>query len=299
MHASMNRIFHVPIRLIILFALIRERDFSYKDYNYCNAKCFGNKHAACQDGESPKPCLIKCPKNFKHGGYTFPTDEQREKILHIHNSMRNRVAGGLETQYGDLNGKKFSDVQILSWNYESEFIASCNAQTCLLKHDACRTLENKTYCGQNGGERTGATATPSYFEKPYAFDVTVNNWYKEVRNCDGCRYDKYPPKENVPGKDVRHFTQFIWAKTKYIGCAYFCYTDDQKKQKVVLWCNYCPSGNYANQPVMIEGAPGPDCGKDKRYPYLCGVQEPLLATVIFSHKQIYLTFIISILIRFL
>lgn len=55
---------------------------------------------------------------------------------------------------------------------------------------------------------------------------------------------------------IGHFTQVIWAKSRYVGCGYtyYHYTGGVGyPYKQLYTCNYGPSGNYRGKPVYQEG----------------------------------------------
>ncbi|XP_049519748.1 adhesive plaque matrix protein-like [Dermacentor silvarum] len=74
-------------------------------------------------------------------------------------------------------------------------------------------------------------------------------------------YGLYPPK-NVPhftpikGVKIGHFTQVIWAKTRFVGCGYVYYNVDMKADFPHMkqyTCNYAPTGNYVGEPIYKQG----------------------------------------------
>lgn len=50
------------------------------------------------------------------------------------------------------------------------------------------------------------------------------------------------------GKQIGHYTQFVWGKTTKIGCGAMKYQDG-RFNKFYLVCNYGQAGNFLGEPV--------------------------------------------------
>lgn len=59
-----------------------------------------------------------------------------------------------------------------------------------------------------------------------------------------------------------HYTQMIWAKTEYIGCARISYRP-QNKNRIYQYivCNYGPAGNFLGSDIYEIGIPCSQCPK--------------------------------------
>lgn len=72
------------------------------------------------------------------------TPKMRNFILEIHNSYRNKLAGG--------NVKGFNPAKRMAsmkWNMEFEYLSMLNLLQCQMKHDKCRPTPRYRYVGQN------------------------------------------------------------------------------------------------------------------------------------------------------
>lgn len=80
---------------------------------------------------------------------------------------------------------------------------------------------------------------------------------------------------------IGHFTQFVRAEAKALGCAMATYIEkgDKEWRKTYLVCNYSFGnlGGYVNPYAEVdkETDAGSKCtsGKDGKYPVLCGPNE--------------------------
>lgn len=68
-----------------------------------------------------------------------------------------------------------------------------------------------------------------------------------------------------------HYTQGVWAETRYIGCAYSqCPTPtwdptsfDKSWVRLFVVCNYYPAGNFYNRFPYESGTPCSNCPDDR------------------------------------
>jgi hypothetical protein len=119
------------------------KQFDFTKFDYCsiNANCKhkGDKHSACD-------CKLIGPR-------TLLTDDLvqfRQDVLDKHNELRNMFASGKEThQY--MFGKTASNMMVLNYDLELEYIARCYGGYFVKSHDKCRIYHDKTPVGQNLG----------------------------------------------------------------------------------------------------------------------------------------------------
>ncbi|XP_075539176.1 cysteine-rich venom protein-like [Dermacentor variabilis] len=113
--------------------------------------------------------------------------------------------------------------------------------------------------GQNLGLQFATYAPTGPDWKP-----VIEDWFNE--------YADYPPSlvSGFPRRPTRkatgHFTQVIWAKTRYVGCgyAYFIATGTHLPHTRKYTCNYYASGNVVTRPVYQSGATCSACPSSTR-----------------------------------
>lgn len=256
------------------------QDPHYNRLTYCQLDCGSSIHTICETGY---PCHDICRYGYN---FRFLSDNQRESILNQHNEMRNWIASGNESAGHQQFAKtEATNMRVLSWSKEAEYIASCVAKRCDAEGDGCRTLANGMDCGQNFYIQTPIRGMDlkKIFQENLIFEEIITKWYKDFRNYKRVYKEEYEDwKNNVSGvfsettysPNVKYFSQLVWAKTQFVGCAYNVYRF-RNSDHALLYCNYCPSGNVIGHPIYEVGDQRPYCGADERYPYLCGIQVPL------------------------
>ena len=231
--------------------------------DYCNKTlCQGDTlHTMCEHpDETPGPACLKI--------YSKPiTESDKEELLELHNSRRERIASGKETNSKGGPLPSAANMGVFTWNDEIAKIAQRSALTCIYRHDKCRDLK-MMYLGQNI-----ASCSHSVGDKgPANLTALALIWYDtEVIH--------FSP-DNIHNIDVTHeighFTQWAWAETYKLGCGTTSFwTESPTGWKNYLVCNYGPSGNWMGADMYIPGPPcskcpnGTTCGGDPRYPSLC------------------------------
>jgi len=171
--------------------------------------------------------------------------EQKKLIVETHNFLRGRVANGSEPH---LAGYPAADMIQLQWDEELALGAQLWANQCQFKHDKERGV-----CRFRVGQNlyiAGSMGIPSY-DWPKA----IKAWYDEVVvfNGDVSRYFF----SSVTG----HFSQIVWARTRYIGCgaiSYTGYNGDGRFNTAYYVCNYGEAGNFQGRPIYTKG---PACSR--------------------------------------
>ncbi|KAH7959611.1 hypothetical protein HPB49_012466 [Dermacentor silvarum] len=209
---------------------------------------------ACYRRRNPQHTACKPRNSWCKIKVSHVTSEQRALILKLHNQFRSQTA------LGRLPGfRSAADMQELLWDHELAYGAQAHAFLCTtpdgdLKHD---NIEDRfTNRFPKTGQNLAWEARSHYIEGPN-WTWVMDGWFTK-------EYRLYPPN-NVPnftpikGVKIGHFTQIIWAETRYVGCGYVYYNVDMKADFPHMkhyTCNYGPTGNYVGEPIYKEG---PSC----------------------------------------
>ncbi|XP_044763287.1 venom allergen 5-like [Coccinella septempunctata] len=254
----------VPIVLLVLLSLSALVS-SGPSFNYCSLKCRGDIHTVCARRHRCGPVSGCNPIE--------PTVEFREFMVKEHNELRNKIASGSDgSQYSNKGAKNMNAV---SYDLELEYIAQCWANVChTLEHDKCRNSK-RFPCGQNIYWGSNSNETKD----------AVRAWYGEIQYMTNPAWiDKLarPGEPNAYPNDKKmrgHFTQVVWAKTKYIGCARVRYGKNNIESQLI--CNYGPAGNFVGESIYKMAGDhsqiASECkdGKNSEYGSLCGRIEPV------------------------
>jgi hypothetical protein len=244
-----------------------EEKEDFMTFDYCKLNCQNAKHSACN-------CKMRAPRIYNDDGVV----EYRQAVLDKHNTLRNMVASGNES-HEILYGKTASNMMVINYDLELEYIAKCFGGYYTYGHDSCRRTVDKAYVGQNlaGTGNNYSTAHRDNMER----------WYNEVKLIDQ-EYYMFPhfngttPIEGL----IYHFTQFIWATTTHVGCARIWNPKNEANGgawRYTMLCNYRAlkgkSMNAVGQLVFKLGAPCSECPSgmtcNDKYTSLCGKLEPV------------------------
>ncbi|KAH9377407.1 hypothetical protein HPB48_008585 [Haemaphysalis longicornis] len=173
-------------------------------------------------------------------------------ILKVHNDFRSKVAQGRLPPF-----RPAADMQELVWDDELAEVAQAHADLCTdtggegrLKHDlqGDRTTAKFPYVGQNLASQYGVGQVQEDWRD------AIERWYNESAYYSPNRIAVYTSTKGSP-VPVGHFTQVIWANTRYLGCGYLqYYVRGGRWTDVFLYtCNYGPGGNIVRQSVYQEG----------------------------------------------
>jgi hypothetical protein len=118
---------------------INQFDFTKFDYCSLNANCNhkGDKHSACD-------CKLTGPRTI----ISEDLVKFRQDIIDKHNELRNMFASGKETNE-HMFGKTASNMMVLNYDLELEYIARCYAGYFVKDRDKCRMSHDKIPVGQN------------------------------------------------------------------------------------------------------------------------------------------------------
>ncbi|KAG7190774.1 hypothetical protein KM043_006845 [Ampulex compressa] len=206
--------------------------------DYCKMQScveYGLMHTMCKYSNSI-PAERCGPKEFIITGLR---EDQRRRILQVHNNLRARVAAGKETRGAPGPQPPASNIAPLTWDPELEMIAQrwanqCTFSTIRVGHDDCRNVE-QYYVGQNVGYKS--SSGKNTFK---AVDI-VREWYNEVQYFDA----GLVPKVTNYGKSG-HYTQLVSADAKTVGCGLIRYKEEDGWNALYVVCNYGPGGNAKN-----------------------------------------------------
>lgn len=150
-------------------------------------------------------------------------------ILHLHNVYRSSV----EPPAGDMT--------IMEWHADAAMLAQKWAQNCIFDH-GFPDHPLSEHLGQNlyiGPDATGLRATQLWFDERAYYD------FKSL-SCQ-------------PNEMCGHYTQGVWAKSKYLGCGIArC-----PNQGNLIVCHYYPKGNYIGIAPYEIGSPCSLCPDSK------------------------------------
>ncbi|XP_074030385.1 venom allergen 3 isoform X3 [Leptinotarsa decemlineata] len=231
------------IQLIIVFQVASATD-------YCKI-CENGTHTMCLFNEGPGPNCLDYKK-------IEITDQMKKSIVDIHNDIRNHVASGRETR-GRLGGQPpAADMSQLVWDEELSLMAQRWADQCVninatFQHDFCRKTD-RFDVGQNI-----LTAVTINSNLPELANLILS-WYKQVSDVIPSDI-KYFSGIRRGQLVIGQYTQLVWAKTEYVGCALSVFKES-KNNKVYnhrFICNYGPAGNVIGAPIYQIGRPCSKC----------------------------------------
>ncbi|XP_065282048.1 venom allergen 5-like [Dermacentor albipictus] len=210
---------------------------------------------------------------------------ERTLILKIHNDYRSQVAQGRLPGFPAA-----TDMQELIWDDEMADVAQAHASLCVppggsLSHDKHedRFTTRFDVTGQNLGLQFATNAPTGPNWKPI-----IDSWFNESADYPPGLVSGFPtmPTRKATG----HFTQVVWAKSRYLGCgyAYFVATGTHLPHTRKYTCNYYASGNVVTWPVYQSGATCSACPSSTRCDQstgLCDCQSSLSPHCAVSHHS--------------
>ncbi|XP_030767322.1 CRISP/Allergen/PR-1-like, partial [Sitophilus oryzae] len=156
------------------------------------------------------------------------SQSEQNAIVNIHNNFRQQIASGsVPGQPKGINLRRFS--------YDSKLAEEAQkiSNTMVFQHVAVK--DSRFYVGQNL-YLTSSTAAGG----PSDWNAAITGWFSEYKSY---KYDKCCAGFEKTG----HYTQVVWADTRYVGCGYTYYYEagTQYPYKKFYTCNYGPGGNIA------------------------------------------------------
>uniref|UniRef100_A0AB38ZEW3 Venom CRiSP 1 n=1 Tax=Oncocephalus sp. TaxID=2944721 RepID=A0AB38ZEW3_9HEMI len=174
---------------------------------------------------------LACKNGNKLLGMKSLTEQDKQKLLQVHNKYRNTIASGKAP--GQPPAENMLE---LTWDSYAEKQAFSWASGCVFEHNSPKDINNNPM-GQNlymkmSTLREDVNAT--FYEWT---DSMVEGWYNEVRQY---RFGSgFSPATG-------HYTQLAWAKTAKLGCGYSYYVQNNWNAGYLV-CNYDPAGNYIGE----------------------------------------------------
>ena len=172
----------------------------------------------------------------------------KQSLLDLHNDLRRRVAKGEEKGQPPA-----ADMNELVWSDDLADIAQgwANQCDCVFQerevypcfHEPTGGRDRSPVPGRSGGQNI---AWGLYGGQLTDWVSRARGWYDEVFDFNATQVDRWVGSEGGPV--IGHYTQFVWANTKQVGCGIitsrkFSYTFHY------LACDYYPTGNVLYQPV--------------------------------------------------
>ncbi|XP_065365454.1 antigen 5 like allergen Cul n 1-like [Calliphora vicina] len=223
--------------------------------NYCSANlCKGDKHVACNNKGK---FAAACSKNAK---IIRITPKLRQRIVHKHNSLRNRVANG------GVNGYKGAvRMATMRWSPQLAKLAEYNVKQCKMNHDKCHNTNKFHYAGQNVAKNSWSGQKRSVGT---VLTEQIQSWFSENKKCS------MNAMRNL--KDISscgHFTAMVQEKNIAVGCAILRQTVNGQIMQLMT-CNYAYT-NIIGKPVYRDGKTASKCttGRNPRFKALCSFRE--------------------------
>lgn len=120
--------------VIALLIVCPAFSFDPSSINYCDLKCGDEENSAC-----------KCDPLDRRSEDLSDLQQFRKRILERHNDIRTRVAS--DREHLQFCGKA-SNMNVLSYDLELEYVARCYAIKYVFHHDKCRRTSKFAKPGQ-------------------------------------------------------------------------------------------------------------------------------------------------------
>lgn len=190
--------------------------------------------------------LLSLSNNIKYClGVNFLNNNERLTLLNIHNKYRADVTNNKYNtlQYGFQPGA--SNMNSLFWDISLESLAMDYATQCIKGHNPNRNMDIFNYQQIAGFEfANNMFIGESWYSSPLKIDAIavskldpllngINWFFSEIKDYN---YSKI--YQSIAG----HYTQIVWANTRYVGCGY-----SSCDFGTLIVCNYWPPGNIPGQ----------------------------------------------------
>lgn len=248
------------IILILIFKLIKA-----KETDYCTLRCTAQGNLPNIVCERKHHCVLDKNECGSDGKSKYFFDKFLDEMVAVHNEYRQKIASGEDTRGGN---SKASNMMVLSYHKELAYTAQCLANSCLYHHKCGRT-PTFNLVGQNLYMKWSSRRAPPLNSK--MIRESVYQWYIEIKDADEDLMKRF----HMTAKQTGHFTQLVWAETKYVGCG-----ASQYHNKLYVVCNYATAGNILGKASYKRGEPCSDCPSGTKcnsvYNALCGEIENVL-----------------------
>lgn len=205
----------------------------------------------------------------KRRGLTLSTNtlsiEDKQALLDFHNQLRQETAQGRAPSVNGFHSQ-ISDMNELVWDpalegYASDYTAGCSGQPS--PQNADMSQYTPSFVPPNNADNSWGKGENIWYSDATTVSLVtlksaIQAWFDESSNyiagaystADYCKF----------GTQCNHFTQMVWAKTRYVGCAFH----QCPSSKVFFSCNYWPSGNNRNVWPYTPGTPCSNCDGDRK-----------------------------------
>ena len=207
------------------------------------------------------------------------TDQQ--VILDEHNRIRSETARGIYEGPGSSFQPQGCNMNALMWSEALAVAATQWSSRCYFEHNGGRADDTRSAAASGAEPGWIITNSDSVGENLYVSgaDPAMNAYFGDKNYgimgglTDGWCYDEakqytYTPSPGAAG--TGHYTQVIWANTRFVGCGFQqcsgASTDSGSYSwaKMIFTCNYFPAGNYYGQHPYQQGAPCSCCDNDRK-----------------------------------
>ncbi|XP_026476747.1 venom allergen 5-like [Ctenocephalides felis] len=230
----------VTIRIFVIFLslIVAAQANKY----YCQYTCNNGKtNLGCDHSQEPDETCVDF-KRLRLGA------KEQQIILDEHNRLRSLVATG---QAKNGKGEKLppaKNMNHLLWCNEMAYLAYLNVLQCKMRHDECRD----TYT-QNGQNLYNVMSSTNLTIE-HVIGTGIEMWFDEIEDVELSEIESFTGGK---GKIIGHFTQLVWAKSTYVGCALATYKRGNLNS-YLLACNYV-NGNMLFESVYDAGKTCAEC----------------------------------------
>eukprot|EP01084_Bolivina_argentea_P030034 55697_1 len=184
-------------------------------------------------------------------------------LLDKHNEYRSITALG-----NTPNQPSATYMNKLVWSESLAKVAKAYSEKCVWKHNTNRVQD--LYAYQAEAIFKFDSISISVGENLYAIESQeslanivggIEGWYNEYST-----YTFRDGKSGLSSGMTGHYTQIVWADTRYVGCGYtICPTlsDTSFENAINLACNYFPTGNYGGESPYRSGDLCSACPSDR------------------------------------
>lgn len=254
-------LYNLFVVIAILFHICPADVITYSEIGALEERIENNQDNANENGSSYQEGVLR--RRLLPGGFTT---SDKLAILNKQNKYRNLTARGLTPRQPSA-----SNMNQLVWDNGLAKVAQDYSAKCIWGHNPNRRYDlNKylsytsfdyvnQYVGENLFISTGSESLDTimrgidfwYNENPYYTYGTVSG----TATCQS-------------GKQCGHYTQLVWANTRYVGCGYTkCATVQNLPtftNAILFACNYYFAGNYVGDYPYKTGTSCSKCPQDRQ-----------------------------------